>query len=190
MLTHHCRSRTLRITGIPEESATLVLGDACNDCLRDRASRMALMALRDRAKPALANLQPWLNTLRPCLRVLLEQGAGATSAGRWHDAALKARDANDLLAEALRLVYADPGAPEGSVILPHRTYHAVRVLSMTTLALASRALADETPAGGEPGHERRCLADTVGYSFAALAQDPELLAQVRTIAAEACSHRR
>ena len=178
------------MTDIPEESATLVMGNACNDCRRDRASRMALMALRDRAEPALANLQPWLNTLRPCLRVLLEQGTSEACAGRWREATLRARDANDLLAEALRLVYADPGAPEGSVILPHRTYHAVRVLSMTTLALASRALADETPAGCEPGQHRRCLADSVGYSFAALAQDPGLLAAAKDIAAETCSHPR
>ena len=177
------------MTDTPESPITLALTDACNDCQRDRASRLALMSIRDRAKPALANLQPGLHTLRPRLETLLEHGATAASAGQWHDAALQGREANDLLAEALRLVYADPGAPDGSVALPSNTYHAMRVLSMTTLALASRALADETPTGGEPGQQRRYIADSVGYSFAALAQDPELLAVVKDIAAETCSHR-
>ena len=190
MLTNHCQSMTFLVTATPESPATLALGDACNACQRERASRLALMAIRDGAKPKLADLQPKLNTLRSCLGTLLERGAGAASAGRWHDATLQAREANDLLAGALRLVYADPGDPEGSVALPRRTYHAMRVLSMTTLALASRALADETPTCEESGHERRCLADSAGYSFAALAQAPEILEQARTIAAETCSHRR
>ena len=190
MLTNHCRSRTFRITGMPEKPTTLALGDACDACRRDRASRMALMAIRGRAKPALANLQPWLHTLRPRLEVLLEQGASEASVGRWHEAALRARTANELLAGALRPAYADPGAPERPVALPSNTYHAMRCLCMTTLALAYRALADETPTGGEPGQQRRYIADSMVCSFAALAQDPELLAQARAIAAETCSHRR
>ena len=179
------------MTDTPENPLTLALTDVCDGCQRDRVSRLALMSIRDRAKPALANLQPRLHNLRPRLGTLLERGADAAAAGHWHEAALQAREANDLLAESLRLVYADPGAPDGSVTLPSNTYHAMRVFSMTTMALASRALADETPTGEEPGqYQRRCLADSVTYSFAALAQDPDLLAQVRTIAAETCSHRR
>ena len=178
------------MTDLPERPITLALTDACNACQRDRASRLALMSIRDRAKPKLADLHPKLNALRICLGTLLERGAGAAAAGRWHDATLRAREANDLLAGALRLIYGDPGAPDGSVALPRNTYHAMRVLSMTTLALASRALADETPTCEEPGHERRYLADSVGYSFAALAQDPELLIKVREMAAETCSHPR
>ena len=45
-------------------------------------------------------------------------------------------------------------------------------------------------AGEAWDYERRCLADSVGYSFAALSQDPQLLAQARAIAAETCSHPR
>ena len=108
MLTNHCRSRTFRITDMPERPTTQAPGDACDACRRDWASRMALMAIRGRAKPALANLQPWLHTLRPRLEVLLEQGASEASVGRWHEAALRARVANELLAGALRPVYADP----------------------------------------------------------------------------------
>ena len=189
MLTGRCRSRTSAMTDMPERPITLALADACDGCQRDRASRLALMAIWDGAKPKLADLQPRVNALGGCLGTLLERGADAASAGHWHDATLQAREANDLLAEALRLVYADPGAPEGAVALPSNTYHAMRVLSMTTLALASRALADETPTCEESGHELRCLADSVRYSFAALAQDPELLARGRTIPAETCSHR-
>ena len=178
------------MTDVTERPITLALADACNTCQRDRASRLALVAIRDGAKPKLAGLQPKLNALAGCLETLLERGADAASAGRWHDATLQAREANDLLAEALRLVYADPGAPDGSVALPRRTYHTMRVLSMTTLALASLTLADETPTYEESDHERRCLADSLTYSFTALAQDSDLLAVVKDIAAETCSHRR
>ena len=176
------------MTDTPESSITPALTDACNDCQRDRASRLATMAMRDGAKPALANLQPRLHSLRPRLETLLEHGATAAAAGHWRDAALQAREANEILAAAVQLNYADPGTCGESVTVPCKTYHAMRVLSMTTLALASRALADETPTGGEHGHERRYIADSVGYSFAALAQDPELLAVVKDIAAETCSH--
>lgn len=156
----------------------------CHTCRMTRAEALATLAIAA-ARTGHNPLPSPLQRLSPEIDRYLQTADEAASRAQWQQAALSARDANDMLATAIQSAYPDPDGPPGQVLMPRSAARAMTALSAATEATIHLGLLQEEP----PTANRRATLDAAIRTALAAAQHCKgLEADALRIAARPCAH--
>ena len=156
----------------------------CDRCRLARAEELARLAITAAGTSHNALPSP-LQRLASEIDRRLQTASEAAARGQWQEAALRTRDANNLLAGAIQSAYRDPDGPPGQVLMPHSAARAMTALSAATEPLIHLGLLQEVP---HPTDKRATLDAAISTAMAAAQRCEEHEAEILRIATCGCTH--